>query len=669
MVLTEVLPYEVPPNFSNVSWSRFLRRHEVRKQGGELTWKPGGAEVEQLIKLVSLIDPTEPTSFDGHRQSVSLTGAAAKYTIPLELEARRANGEMRVLSVPHPSAQLRVVEYYQKHETAILDATSRSSFSLRRPAFIARFTNVTDRLHDKLVRSWEGAKVEEVGREYRSLHSYFSYRNYSNVYKFHESREFQTLEQSYRLRVQVDVKQCFRSIYTHSITWATHGKHLVKDHLRRAPAVKPRVYGETFAEAFDTVMQKSNYNETNGILIGPEYSRIFAEIILQRVDVDLLDALSGMGLNAGVDYDVRRYVDDYYVFAQDQRSVDIIVSELRRCLAHFNLHLNDSKTESASHPSISPISIAKSQLRDRLREGFGRHRSPQVGGRGLRYPGLQDVGSLITDYKIILASTGAPASALANYALSAAERTLVELLRRYVKKSGTDLQQGKLAGRVSSLMTFIWFVYSTCPMLSPTVKVLRVIDHLAVFLERESVSSAIRGEILDSVSGELKRNLLAPGISARLNIERIYLLHGAERIGRFGLLEPDDLAKVFGIRCRPSGGYEASADLDYFGLMALLAYCGKRRRYEPLRKAGELAALKRFDSCLKLSAERIFLGLDFLACPYVGGESKARMANLLGITGSGAEASFFQGRHLTFHDWRRGNLGNALDMKRSLEVY
>ena len=38
-------------------------------------------------------------------------------------------------------------------------------------------------------------------------------------------------------------------------------------------------------------MQRLNYNETNGIVIGPEFSRIFAEIILQRVDKEVEKAL------------------------------------------------------------------------------------------------------------------------------------------------------------------------------------------------------------------------------------------------------------------------------------------------------------------------------------------------------------------------------------------
>ena len=60
-------------------------------------------------------------------------------------------------------------------------------------------------------------------------------------------------------------------------------------------------------------MQRVNYNETNGIIVGPEISRIFAEIILQRIDVNVVNRLkqSPYLLTLGRDYEVRRYIDDH----------------------------------------------------------------------------------------------------------------------------------------------------------------------------------------------------------------------------------------------------------------------------------------------------------------------------------------------------------------------
>ncbi|EXS67912.1 hypothetical protein BF95_26490 [Sphingobium sp. Ant17] len=47
-----------------------------------------------------------------------------------------------------------------------------------------------------------------------------------------------------------------------------------------------------FANEFDRLMQSMNYNETNGICVGPEISRVFAEIIFSEVDRRILRTLA-----------------------------------------------------------------------------------------------------------------------------------------------------------------------------------------------------------------------------------------------------------------------------------------------------------------------------------------------------------------------------------------
>ena len=71
-------------------------------------------------------------------------------------------------------------------------------------------------------------------------------------------------------------------------------------------------------------MQHTNYNETNGIVVGPEISRIFAEIILQAVDLAILRQLKDKGYTLGRDYEIRRYVDDSYVYTNSRKVLDDI---------------------------------------------------------------------------------------------------------------------------------------------------------------------------------------------------------------------------------------------------------------------------------------------------------------------------------------------------------
>ena len=53
----------------------------------------------------------------------------------------------------------------------------------------------------------------------------------------------------------MDIARCFYHIYTHTIAWAVKGKEQAKELIGK----------ETFENAFDTLMQHANYNETNGI--------------------------------------------------------------------------------------------------------------------------------------------------------------------------------------------------------------------------------------------------------------------------------------------------------------------------------------------------------------------------------------------------------------------
>jgi hypothetical protein len=73
-----------------------------------------------------------------------------------------------------------------------------------------------------------------------------------------------------------------------------------------------------FGEVFDTLMQKLNYNETNGIVIGPEISRIFAEILLQQIDFAVYKILDRSKIKHKIHYEVFRYVDDFFLFYNEE---------------------------------------------------------------------------------------------------------------------------------------------------------------------------------------------------------------------------------------------------------------------------------------------------------------------------------------------------------------
>lgn len=61
-------------------------------------------------------------------------------------------------------------------------------------------------------------------------------------------------------------------------------------------------------------MQDEFNASRDGIIIGPEFSRIYAEIILQRIDLELEKQLEKEEIFRNKDYIFYRYVDDGFLF-------------------------------------------------------------------------------------------------------------------------------------------------------------------------------------------------------------------------------------------------------------------------------------------------------------------------------------------------------------------
>jgi hypothetical protein len=206
--------------------------------------------------------------------------------------------------------QLLLVNFYEQFKESIIYSCSLSNYSIRKPDSVAKFTFFNDKLHQSN-KGDSSDFLELSGKEYENLKTFFSYSKYTNIYQFFEDYRYQRAEKKFNHLFKFDISKCFDSIYTHSISWAVLGLDVVKENVPSS--------NNTFPGKFDTFIQNTNYGETNGILIGPEFSRIFAEIILQKIDTTIEKKLKENGNNykLKVDYEIYRYVDDYFLFCDD----------------------------------------------------------------------------------------------------------------------------------------------------------------------------------------------------------------------------------------------------------------------------------------------------------------------------------------------------------------
>lgn len=309
-ILTDVLPFETPLMFSNDGLYRFLTRNQSTSVGQELV-----------------------AALKGERQEHA-------YTKPFKYSIRKNASETRRLVLFHPAAQVRFAEVYDRYESLVVYATSKSRFSLRSPSGVVSTFYRPSSLEWASSYKTTNTSLSDTDGLTRHAPSYFTYRGFDRLYKFLSSREFSECEEKFHVLMSCDVSKCFDSVYTHSIAWVMKGKDYSKAN------TKP---GQ-FANDFDRAMQFSNFNETSGIPIGPEVSRVFAEILLQKVDVNVISACRKKSLTYGDDYYIRRYVDDYYVFAPSREIADSVKATIAQELRFVNLHLNDSKTELAARP-------------------------------------------------------------------------------------------------------------------------------------------------------------------------------------------------------------------------------------------------------------------------------------------------------------------------------
>lgn len=324
-LLTDTLPYEVPVIFSN---DRFH---------ASLSAPPTGA----LAQVIAHMNQKSP-----------------HYTIPYTYEITKDDRRRTTLSVVHPLSQLEMCRLYELHAGGMLSHCARGGFSLRRPTALASpfGRELKDEERDK---SGIPQLLAEAGEaDMAHLSSYFVYGKYNLLSKFISSAEYLRLEGRYGLLRRIDVSKCFYNIYTHSITWSVKSK----------PFAKEQRDTYSFESSFDRLMQRCNYNETNGIVVGPEFSRIFAEIILQDIDECVEHELREQRLFSGRHYDVRRYVDDYFVFARDAVTLDKIEDALRRHLERYKLYVNEDKVETQARPFVSPLTLARDEIAEKLRE-------------------------------------------------------------------------------------------------------------------------------------------------------------------------------------------------------------------------------------------------------------------------------------------------------------
>lgn len=555
VVITDLLPYETPLIFSNDGFYKYL--------------------LDESIISNNWIISTVLKNFD--------------YTLPFNYKIKKSFNSYRTLSVIHPIQQKEFVEFYKDYDFLLISLCNRSSFSLRQP------TKVVGQYYEKF----------ENSDEIKASSNYFVYSKYSHMYKFFDSYEFHRLEKKFNYFMSLDISKCFYNIYTHSLCWAVKDKDYAKKNGRASV--------KSFENAFDKLMQKSNYNETNGIVVGPEISRIFAEIIFQKIDLDIELKLKNIGLIHKVDYDIKRYIDDYFIFVSNQKKLEEIKNIIQESLEYYKLYLNDSKTNITESPFITPITMSKMSISkiinnyfDLFIENIEENENEKIKLLNQnRYYKLSH--RMIEHLKKEIKSFNLKYNDVNNYVLKIFVKKTDKFINEYIYKS-EDKQS--LINFLKFILDVVYFMYPMDVRINTTYNISNLIVSINNFLEKienKEIIFTIRKKIVEESIFVINK---VCNKEARPSLEILNLLLVVSSFGNDYLtMDNEKLKQILHIN--------EETEFTYFQIIILIYFIKNESKYTDLKKMIISIIQEKLSKLNFQKSENFLLFFDMLSCPYL----------------------------------------------------
>ena len=643
VLITETIPYETPVIFSNDGF--YLRSKEARTS----------ADLVYKLIFSRLIEGTGKTS--------------KNYTIPYLYKIRKTSLEYRRLALIHPIAQWRMMNFYERYEKLITYFCENSAVSLRAPHRVASSFFQKSSLAN--INQYKHGGVQDSNGELYNKHSssFFAYSGVDRLHKFFDSDDFLKLEKRWSCLWTMDVSKCFDSIYTHSITWATKEKSFIKKNISA-------VLFSTFGNDFDELMQKSNYNETNGIVIGPEISRIFAEIIFQRIDAQVArHFLTISRLDQKSEFEVRRYVDDIYIFSNNnetaQKVFEIYTAELQK----FNLQVNKSKTITYARPFLTKKSQIISDVNAIINDFFDKFlRKSEEEYFLLPTPIFKEIKlsrSFIDSVKSVCVINSVDYDDVSSYIIGA----FFERIKRIISIDKVQTEESdNYKSALSVIIEILFFFYTASPSVSASYKLCASIILTIRFANKNLQEQA---ETIKQRMYELGVELFEVGIFSKnsklenlIRLESVNILLALSESGASYLLPPDLVSRVF----------LGSDRFSYFDIISCLFYIRDFPQYSELKKLvieqieGHFSDL----SEIEIHSELACLFLDAISCPYIEDRRKAKwVQRYTALCSPSAIPSNFDihkfigacGNRPWFVNWNEIDLLNALERKELKRAY
>jgi hypothetical protein len=582
ILVTETLPHETPIIFSNDGLRDKLANIDS-----------GGSVQSTLLRAL--------IKGEGVHKLFS--------TIPLLYQIRKNSMEFRRLALLHPISQWKIRKHYEKYEQLILHYCSLSPASIRSPNGIAGSfysKNSWENIH-QYKRS--GISLTSSDRFSKHSPTFFSYRGHDRLYKFFDSKEYFELEKTFPILWTLDVSKCFDSIYTHSLSWAVKDKEFTKENV---------LVSSTFAQEFDEVIRHGNHNETHGIPIGPESSRVFAEILFQEIDDRVILRMNDVYKRTfGIEYSFRRYVDDVFIFASNEEIAKKVYNCYSDVLLSFNLHANLSKSLRMVRPFLTKKSRLIRDASQIANDFFAKFLTIQLGSSALEPVAINSPWrlsrSFLESVKSLCSYNDADYDEVSSFLIAVITERIKKLVNINLEDAPAHVHSNYRSA-VLVLLDVLYFLYGVAPSVGASYKLCTAIILISRFTnqhipDHENTISQRIYELTASLMANSSQPAEAAAVDRFIHLEVLNIVLAARELGDNYLLPEPTLNKLF----------LEGDEYSYFKIVSCLYYVKNEPQYASIREKVIQAVIDKLAnlSDVFMNSEKAHLLLDMLACPYL----------------------------------------------------
>jgi hypothetical protein len=443
-ILTDLLPVELSERFSFRSFYDFLLQKKQQNSLKKITEQMKKACAESKGKI-----------FDH-----------AWGTMPLKYNILKGNDSFRHIGLIQPFSALNIYIFMECFQRDILNFFENNHrFSIR---YHRKSNDLYYKTSSKKTVCYTQKHSRKLGRNVlQQTGRYFMVYPFESINAFTASQNWRMCNHKYKYFAKEDYKSCFDSIYS----------HVFKQIIERNVVDSKSANNSNLFLTIDRMLMNINGKSSNGIVVGPEYSRLIAEILLQHIDTEVYLALAQNDYEWEKDYKVFRYVDDIYIFTNKLETREAIIGKYRDVGRKYLLNLNEQKSVKRDTPMIFNNWIEKTRiLTDKIDKYFESIKEYKELDKSQQCPIKKSqnisINRMKDEFIVLIKEFPDVQPTIVSFLLS----TLLN--KMLASQKGHRLFEKNKTDKAITLIEFALFIYAMCPNFDSTRKVISMLSCL-----------------------------------------------------------------------------------------------------------------------------------------------------------------------------------------------